>query len=54
MLPAKSMGQPTVEEEIASLEAEMTRVIALSTTSNDERVHLADRLRRLKKKARLL
>lgn len=51
MIPAKSTSQPAFEEDIARLEAELARVIALSTTSDAERVELTDRLRRLKKKA---
>lgn len=43
--------QPALEEEINRLEAELTRVVALSATSDAERADLADRLRRLKKKA---
>ena len=54
MPTAMSKRQPTVEEEIANLEAEMTRVVALSNTSDTERTDLADRLRRLKNKARIL
>lgn len=53
MPTAMSKRQPTLEEEIAHLEAEMTRVVALSGTSDSDRADLADRLRRLKKKARI-
>jgi hypothetical protein len=51
MSPDTSKDRPTFEEEIATLEAEVTRVVALSTTTERERADLADRLRRLKKKA---
>lgn len=51
MAPAKSTSQPAIEEEIARLEAELTRVVALSATSDADRTDLTDRLRRLKKKA---
>lgn len=51
MAPAKSTSQPVFEEEIARLEAELARVIALSTTSDSDRTDLTDRLRRLKEKA---
>jgi hypothetical protein len=50
MTPDRSKGRPALEEEIASLEAEMTRVAALSTTSDTDRANLADRLQRLKQK----
>jgi len=53
MPTARSKRQPTLDEEIANLEAEMTRVVALSGTSDSERADLADRLRRLKKMARI-
>ena len=51
MAPAKSENQPAFEEEITRLEAELTRVVALSATSDAERADLTDRLRRLKQKA---
>jgi hypothetical protein len=54
MATAKSMSQPAFEEEIARLEAELTRVVALTTTSDADRADLTDRLRRLKQKAGML
>jgi hypothetical protein len=51
MIADKSTSQPAFEEEIARLEAELTRVVALSNTSDTERAELTDRLRRLKKMA---
>ena len=51
MAPAKSKDQLALEGEIASLEAEVGRVLALATTSDTNRVDLLDRLRRLKEKA---
>jgi hypothetical protein len=51
MTPAKSKNERALEEELASLEAEMTRVTALSTTSASDRAALEERLRRLKKMA---
>ena len=51
MVPARSKSQPAFEAEILILETEMTRVVALSTTSNTDRANLADWLQRLKTKA---
>lgn len=51
MAPIDATSPPAFEEEIARLEAEMTRVVALTTTSEAARADLADRLRRLKTKA---
>lgn len=56
MKPAKSKSksndQPALEEDIASLEAEVGRVVALPATSDAKRVDLLSRMRRLKEKAR--
>ena len=49
MTPVKSKARPALEEEIVSLETEMRRVAALSTTSDTDRAALAVRLQRLKK-----
>ena len=51
MAPARSISQTALEEEITQLEAELTRVVELSTTSDAERADLTDRMRRLKTKA---
>ena len=51
--PAKSKNERALEEDLARLEAEMNRVAALSTTSDEDRATLAERLHRLKKNARM-
>jgi hypothetical protein len=50
--PAQSKEQPALEEEIATLEVELARVIALTATSDASRVDLLLRLHRLKAKAK--
>ena len=50
-MPPKSTPEPSLDEEIHRLEAEMTRVAALTATSDAERADLAARLQRLKKLA---
>ena len=52
MNPTKSKNERALEEDLASLEAQIARVAALSTTSDQDRANLAERLRRLKKKLR--
>jgi hypothetical protein len=51
LMPPNPPPEPTLNEEIQRLEAEITRVAALSITSDAERVDLAARLQRLKKLA---
>ena len=51
MAPAESKSPTALAEELISLEAELARVVALSTTSDAQRADLTERLRRLKKKA---
>ena len=51
MAPAEPKSPPALEEELTRLEAELARVVALSTTSDAQRADLTERLRRLKKKA---
>ena len=54
MPDAKYQSQPALEEEIANLEAEVHRVVALSTTTDISRADLVERLLRLKKKAGIM
>ena len=51
MAPAESKSSTALDEELLRLEAELARVVALSTTSDAQRADLTERLRRLKKKA---
>ena len=54
MKPDNSNREPSFENEIMGLEAEVHRVIALTATSDVSRADLIGRLRRLKQKAGIL